>query len=96
MRKTLTISLICSALLVTPVKIAAQTSKKDADEAVSEAEGEDAKICKTFKVTGSRAKRERICMTKRAWAAHEARTKEEARRATAGVCGNANLCSGET
>ncbi|MEP2726761.1 hypothetical protein [Roseibium sp.] len=53
-------------------------------------------VCKSFRVTGSRAKRERVCMTKAQWIAHDSRTRDEAGRLTnsEGVCSNAEFCSG--
>lgn len=96
MIKALALTLISNSLFLLPTSVIAQSADNKADSEVQKSEDENARICKTFKITGSRAKRERICMTKSQWAASEAAAKEEARRATSGVCGNGKLCSGTT
>lgn len=75
----------------------AATSVEQSEEDRSASEEELARmVCKSFTVTGSRAKRERVCMTRAQWIAHEARTRDEAGRLTNqdGVCSNAEFCSG--
>lgn len=61
-----------------------------------EAEDANKKICKSFKVTGSRAKRERICMTRTEWIDYERGTRNAAGEMTnqEGVCSNAGFCGG--
>ena len=90
------LSIGATTLLQLSAAEGADTQKAAPQVESREAETEtNRRICKTFKVTGSRAKRERICKTERQWAAHEASAKEEARRATAGVCADRTLCSGQ-
>jgi hypothetical protein len=75
----------------------AATRVEDRNEKTTPSEDELARmVCKSFAVTGSRAKRERVCMTNEQWIAHESRTRDEAGRLTnrEGVCSNAAFCSG--
>lgn len=77
------------------VRTASATNAADAP-AREEAEDADKKICKSFKVTGSRAKRERICMTRTEWIDYERGTRNAAGEMTnqEGVCSNAGFCGG--
>ena len=53
------------------------------------------RICKTYRVTGSRAKRERVCMTKAQWADYERLNRDFAREMTnTGICADGSVCSG--
>lgn len=79
---------------VAPVQQAqnvASTKETSANDAIED----EPKICRTYKVTGSRAKRTRICMTKKEWAFHEAQTRDQAGRVTNqdGICASSS-CSG--
>ncbi|AKM06462.1 hypothetical protein [Pelagerythrobacter marensis] len=92
-------SLILTALLIQGGTATEGEAVRSAETAaVSKAaatEDLERKVCRTFRVTGSRAKRERVCMTRAQWIAHERETRDEAGRVTnTGVCSNAEMCSG--
>ncbi len=88
--------------LTTPVhsmqsnsKQATSTETRTTDSEKRDA-GDDAKICKSFKVTGSRAKKERLCKTREEWIAFYSETRDEAGRLAnrEGVCSDASICGG--
>jgi len=91
-------SMIMAVLLIQ----GGSTIAGNADERAASAGAESAQaakdekqVCRTFRVTGSRAKRERVCMTQAQWDAHEERTREEAGRVTnTGICSDGSVCSG--
>ena len=98
MSEAILLSLFVGATTLLQLSPAVAEGSQNADiqvEAKDDETDRNRRICKTFRVTGSRAKRERICKTERQWAAHEASAKEEMRRATAGVCADRKLCMGE-
>lgn len=58
-------------------------------------ENAEKQICRSFKVTGSRAKRERICMTRAQWIAQEQAAREAGRDiGNSGICADRTACSG--
>ena len=66
---------------------AANSSSSDEENAE---EGGSEKMCRTFRTTGSRVKRERICLTKAQWETYN----ENGRRTAGSVISSEGICVG--
>ncbi len=69
---------------------ATQATQPASGEGATAGGADEGQICRTYRVTGSRTRREKVCMTAAQWAQHN----ENTRKQTGEMLGSDGVCSG--